>query len=1098
MIISVNGKNVNINPTVPELSSYQKHGLNPNDRKPNDYLRMVARTFSSFRGTPATDTVVSYISGFDIHLNETNIVQQVDWLDTTKTYNLFTIKAGACIIDDQLIDIYEDSVFYFEQTEFVANTKYGIVIEYDYLNQRSDNIAKIRFIDYNSLRFPRVGDNHVVDCDFVDTSLSGISNTTAFSGKPGLLIATFATSSTLQIIQSNPPVAGSIVPGIDPQYLSKLYIQNYKLLFEYFGNQARPIFSAMGLTNANFLSVSKTQLQITGDPNTDLRSGDMCYLDPITNKYTRSVASKQEFSKVTGLYINEVNEGNHLIYLSGIVNFDAARHNLPANHTLLNLVPGSSYYLEDSQSLFDSQNQIRTIDNYILSDSSGRISTRYYNAAVQVGQATACNQLVLNFNHTNEISTNNLVELYGNSKSYEQEYENNNIVLQNEKLILAKQDDNTSLTNENAVIQTLLGSDESSLVNVFCTTYRGNKFTTLLSTILPRYFANGSSINEIGNTVLDITNDITNFSTTQQTDIATKISTFSNVKNIKNLLSENISDLNALYNTQTTNLQQWIGDYEVRYTNTNKSILDIDLKVKRYRMGDAFDIVDNFENLNIQSNSSVDYTTEINNLLISKATLVQNLADDLALFKTNSQELNNTQKLLETQQLYFDNISSVIDNASTKIIDNTSTISNNNLIITTATSQRDKAAGNISNNDSLKLDIFMMDDHQRTIFNYTYITDRLQKRLILVDQLSTELVNAREILLAVQNNTQSTIIEKITAIENVNKLENETQQNNNLITNYTTEYNKIRTTYLGITPIIEGELFTDGGYSNDKIGTYRYGCDNYETTYGGLATNLISSTCGPYTSPDSLIVSKNSGFITIDALSNDGHSQGDTIIINSVNTPSHGESILTNIIVHTDIPGTDFTNYHLHNAAGAEIPFIKYLTNTSITFMLTDLANKDTDILNYTILDDVTVIPDSTTRLNMIAYKPTNNYVGNDLFKYSIIDTKGKIATGSINVVVTGPFVTPDTVNVSQNTAQNILDVLSNDGHTTNEKIALLSATQPLHGTISFIAGDTLTNTLGEIKYTPTSNYVGMDSFSYTIIDESLATATGNVQIAIS
>ena len=36
----------------------------------------------------------------------------------------------------------------------------------------------------------------------------------------------------------------------------------------------------------------------------------------------------------------------------------------------------------------------------------------------------------------------------------------------------------------------------------------------------------------------------------------------------------------------------------------------------------------------------------------------------------------------------------------------------------------------IMNPASLKLNIFLMDDYQRRLFNYTYITDRLRKRLI--------------------------------------------------------------------------------------------------------------------------------------------------------------------------------------------------------------------------------------------------------------------------------------------------------------------------------------------------------------------------------
>ncbi len=149
--ISVNNELLNINPTVAELGTYQKLGLSPADRKPNDYLRMVARTFSAFKNTPAQDTVVTYINGFDITINETTIPEEIDWIETDVTYNMFKIKSGAAMIDNQLIDIYEDSYYVFKFSDFTPNTKYGIVVEYNYLDIQNENIARVRFIDYNSI-----------------------------------------------------------------------------------------------------------------------------------------------------------------------------------------------------------------------------------------------------------------------------------------------------------------------------------------------------------------------------------------------------------------------------------------------------------------------------------------------------------------------------------------------------------------------------------------------------------------------------------------------------------------------------------------------------------------------------------------------------------------------------------------------------------------------------------------------------------------------------------------------------------------------------------------------------------------------------------
>jgi len=1101
-IISVNGKEMNVNPSVVELGTYQKHGLAPTDRKPNDFLRMVARTFSTFRNTPAQDTVVSYINGFNVSVNEEHIIEKVDWLDTEHTYNVFRISSGACMIDNQLIDIYQDSVFFFKDTEFIQNTKYAIVVEYDYIEQRQDNVARIRFINYDALNFPREDDLNVVDCDFEDTSLNGNSTAVEFSGKPGLLVATFATGGNigggsaegLQIIQSNPAVPGAVVPGIDPQYLSKLYIQNYKLLFEYFGNQARPIFSSMGLTNANFLSVSRTQI------SSDLLSGDMCYLNSETNLYEKSIASQQKFSKVIGLYLNEVNEGNHLIYTTGTVTLNAVKHNLPLDHQLLNMNIGSNYFLEDSSSLFDTNNEIRTIDNYVLADSSGRVSSRYYPSAVIVGTATACNQLNINIDRGAEIGTGNLISIFGKFSEYEKEFNANDIVISNEDKIVNNNLIIYDMQDLKTDTESKLGNEDAAGINAikeFALTYASPTFTLLLADVLPRYFEKGSNINSISSTVLDLTDDLDTYNGSDKIVIIDTLNTYNSLYNIKYLLIENLKDLKALLEENELILNDWIINLYHRSANKLK-ILQIDLKISRYLLGDDFDVMNDFENEVIANSVSPSYASQISDLQVLKTSIILEDEDEEIVYHNQVREINSLEKSIANIEMYIENLNLTISyNVSTNLI-NTTNIANLEISNAALTVDRDNAAGNIMNGDSLKLDIFLMDDHQRIVFNYTYITDRLRKRILLVDHLAKELIKAKTVFTAVQNNELATIIEKITSIEEVNRLENAIQNNNNLITNYTEEYNRIRVSHFSLTPISEGSDFDDGGYSNQQIGSYRYGCDDYETTYGGLATNLISSPCGPYTSPDSLIIAKNSGIIIVDVLANDGHSQGDTLTVNLLDAPEHGDSILTHSIVHTGLNGTDFINYTIENADGTPILFDSIITNSNITFVLTNLDNIEADILDYIVKDDgVVVDANSIVNQSVVAYKPLENYTGTDLMSYGIVDSDNKVATGTVQIFVTGPYIIPDTINVYMNTNNVSLETLSNDGHTNGENIALLSTTQPDHGTVTIMLGDVNTGDRGSMNYTPDTDYEGNDYFTYTIIDESGSEVSGQVHLIV-
>lgn len=71
------------------------------------------------------------------------------------------------------------------------------------------------------------------------------------------------------------------------------------------------------------------------------------------------------------------------------------------------------------------------------------------------------------------------------------------------------------------------------------------------------------------------------------------------------------------------------------------------------------------------------------------------------------------------------------------------------------------------------------------------------------------------------------------------------------------------------------------------------------------------------------------------------------------------------------------------------------------------------------------------------------------------------------------PTARPDFFAAGQNSSANALDVLQNDYSPNDDLFYVASATQPLHGSI--------TATISNVVYTPTSGFYGTDSFSYRI-----------------
>jgi hypothetical protein len=196
--------------------------------------------------------------------------------------------------------------------------------------------------------------------------------------------------------------------------------------------------------------------------------------------------------------------------------------------------------------------------------------------------------------------------------------------------------------------------------------------------------------------------------------------------------------------------------------------------------------------------------------------------------------------MVNTLTIYLSNIETLIVNVQGEITDCQLEITKLETDILQYVIDKSKADSKIITTPNLRLDIFLMDEHQRQVFNYTYITDRLRRRLYLIDTIANDLTKAELVLETRLGSADTTIIEKIAAQQEVVRMQNLVKVNNDLINNYTIEYNRIRKDVFALPPIIKGDAnFDEGGISDQRIGTYRYGCDP-DDVYNGLASNTFS------------------------------------------------------------------------------------------------------------------------------------------------------------------------------------------------------------------------------------------------------------------
>lgn len=298
-----------------------------------------------------------------------------------------------------------------------------------------------------------------------------------------------------------------------------------------------------------------------------------------------------------------------------------------------------------------------------------------------------------------------------------------------------------------------------------------------------------------------------------------------------------------------------------------------------------------------------------------------------------------------------------------------------------------------------------------------------------------------------------------------------------------------------------------------------------EDTHGNKQTAhvTLSIPSNPNKAPtaveDNLTTTRNTSIVQ-DIIANDTDPENDTLTLLSLSAPSFGAVITKgNEITYTpdkDVIGTDTFTYTVSDGNGntstgtVTIQITSANDNaapTAVNDVFTTLMNtakthaviandKDPDGDALTITNTTEAAHGSVDIINnQIKYTPENNYTGTDSFTYTLSDGKGGTATATVNVTIEAPTSTnvapkaiDDTVTLYANTAKQY-DVLNNDYDDDGDTLTISEKTQGKYGSVEIINN--------QIKYTPNTDYVGSDRFTYTIKDGNGHTATATVTVDI-
>ena len=313
---------------------------------------------------------------------------------------------------------------------------------------------------------------------------------------------------------------------------------------------------------------------------------------------------------------------------------------------------------------------------------------------------------------------------------------------------------------------------------------------------------------------------------------------------------------------------------------------------------------------------------------------------------------------------------------------------------------------------------------------------------------------------------------------------------------------------------------TDNLASNTNEGTDSLA--NFEDIQ--FSDMLYVLTAGPPNTPpvantDTVTTPEDTG-IVVSVLANDTDANNDTLTLTGVGAATHG-TVANNgngTVTYTpaaNYNGADSFTYSISDGHGGTATGTVNVTvtpvndppvantdsattavnNAVIVNVLANDTDVDGDVLSVTGAANGahgTVVNNGN---GTVTYTPAASYTGPDSFTYSISDGHGGTASGTVNITVTPPANIPpvantDTVTTPEDTAA-VVAVLANDTDANNDTLTITGVGTAAHGTVA-------NNGNGTVTYTPSANYNGADSFTYSISDGHGGTATGTVNVTVT
>jgi hypothetical protein len=304
-------------------------------------------------------------------------------------------------------------------------------------------------------------------------------------------------------------------------------------------------------------------------------------------------------------------------------------------------------------------------------------------------------------------------------------------------------------------------------------------------------------------------------------------------------------------------------------------------------------------------------------------------------------------------------------------------------------------------------------------------------------------------------------------------------------------------------------------YSGPDTFDYTLSDGNGGTAVASVSLTVLAVNDAPVAKADAGSTNEDQA-VTVDVLANDSDLEGDTLTVSTFTNPTKGAlSWSGGKVTYTpnaNTSGTDTFSYTVSDGKGGSSTATVTVTVAALNDPPAAIADavttaEDTTADFAVLANDTDPEGDPLTLLavtqpatggttsvsgNLVHFVPTPDFAGTSTFSYTVADGKGGSATATVTVTVSAvndaPVAFDDAVGTAEDVAVQIA-VLLNDVDADGNTLSVTGQTSPSNGAVTLAAGI--------FKYTPNKNYVGDDSFSYTVSDGKGGTDTATVSITV-